>query len=45
MSKAITGARTELGEHARRIEIINIPVDKIRVAIVAAFRWPMSWMA
>jgi polyribonucleotide nucleotidyltransferase len=33
MSKAITGARTELGEHAPRIETIKIPVDKIREVI------------
>ena len=33
MSKAMTGARTELGEHAPRIEIIKIPVDKIREVI------------
>src|SRR6201997_1808355 len=30
MSKAITGARAELGEFAPRIETITIPVDKIR---------------
>jgi polyribonucleotide nucleotidyltransferase len=33
MSKALTGARTELGEHAPRIETIKIPVDKIRDVI------------
>src|SRR5687767_4889545 len=33
MGKAITGARTELGEHAPRIETIKIPVDKIREVI------------
>ncbi len=33
MSKALTGARTELGEHAPRIETIKIPVDKIREVI------------
>jgi len=33
MSKAITAARPELGEHAPRIEVINIPVDKIRDVI------------
>src|SRR6187397_309321 len=33
MAKAITGARTELGEHAPRIEQIKIPVDKIREVI------------
>jgi polyribonucleotide nucleotidyltransferase len=33
MSKAISGARTELGEHAPRIETIKIPVDKIREVI------------
>ncbi|MFN9543274.1 MAG: polyribonucleotide nucleotidyltransferase, partial [Alphaproteobacteria bacterium] len=33
MSKAITGARAELGEHAPRIEVINIPTDKIREVI------------
>ena len=31
--KALTGARTELGEHAPRIETIKIPVDKIREVI------------
>jgi len=30
MSKSLTTARSELGEHAPRIEVINIPVDKIR---------------
>ena len=33
MSKALTGARQELGEYAPRIEIIKIPVDKIREVI------------
>ncbi|HEY8253346.1 MAG TPA: polyribonucleotide nucleotidyltransferase [Rhizomicrobium sp.] len=33
MSKALTGARAELGEHAPRIEQIKIPVDKIRDVI------------
>ena len=33
MSKAITGARSELGEHAPRIETIKIPIDKIREVI------------
>jgi len=33
MGKAISGARTELGEHAPRIETIKIPVDKIREVI------------
>ena len=33
MAKALTGARTELGEHAPRIETIKIPVDKIREVI------------
>jgi polyribonucleotide nucleotidyltransferase len=33
MSKAISDARTELGEHAPRIETIKIPVDKIREVI------------
>src|SRR5213078_3154370 len=33
MSKAITSARAELGEHAPRIEVFNIPVDKIREVI------------
>ncbi len=33
MSKAITGAREELGEYAPRIETIKIPVDKIREVI------------
>jgi polyribonucleotide nucleotidyltransferase len=33
MAKAITGARSELGEHAPRIETIKIPVDKIREVI------------
>ena len=33
MSKALTGARTELGEHAPRIETIHIPTDKIREVI------------
>jgi polyribonucleotide nucleotidyltransferase len=33
MSKAITAARAELGEHAPRIETIKIPTDKIREVI------------
>ncbi|MFN8831940.1 MAG: polyribonucleotide nucleotidyltransferase [Labrys sp. (in: a-proteobacteria)] len=33
MSKALTSARPELGEHAPRIEVIQIPVDKIREVI------------
>src|SRR5678815_2333566 len=33
MGKAITGARSELGEHAPRIETIKIPTDKIREVI------------
>jgi polyribonucleotide nucleotidyltransferase len=33
MSKALTEARPELGEHAPRIEVIKIPVDKIRDVI------------
>ncbi len=33
MAKAMTGARTELGEFAPRIEVIKIPVDKIREVI------------
>ena len=33
MAKALSGARTELGEHAPRIETIKIPVDKIREVI------------
>ena len=33
MAKALTGARTELGEHAPRIEVITIPTDKIREVI------------
>jgi polyribonucleotide nucleotidyltransferase len=33
MAKAITGARAELGEHAPRIEVMKIPVDKIREVI------------
>ncbi len=33
MSKAITGARAELGEFAPRIETIKIPTDKIREVI------------
>ena len=33
MAKALTGARSELGEHAPRIEVINIPTDKIREVI------------
>ncbi len=33
MAKALTTARPELGEHAPRIEVIQIPVDKIREVI------------
>src|ERR1700761_4300871 len=33
MAKALTGARTEIGEYAPKIETINIPVDKIREVI------------
>jgi polyribonucleotide nucleotidyltransferase len=33
MAKAITAARPELGEYAPRIEVIQIPVDKIREVI------------
>jgi polyribonucleotide nucleotidyltransferase len=33
MAKALSGARSELGEHAPRIETIKIPVDKIREVI------------
>ncbi len=33
MAKALDTARTELGEYAPRIEVINIPVDKIREVI------------
>ncbi len=33
MSKALTSARAELGEYAPRIEMIQIPVDKIREVI------------
>lgn len=33
MGKALGEARTELGEHAPRIEVMNIPVDKIRDVI------------
>jgi polyribonucleotide nucleotidyltransferase len=33
MGKAITSARAELGEHAPRIEVLSIPVDKIREVI------------
>jgi polyribonucleotide nucleotidyltransferase len=33
MSKAMTSARSELGEHAPRIETIKIPTDKIREVI------------
>jgi polyribonucleotide nucleotidyltransferase len=33
MAKALSGARSELGEHAPRIEVINIPTDKIREVI------------
>ena len=33
MAKALTQARAELGEYAPRIEVINIPTDKIREVI------------
>ncbi len=33
MAKALPEARTELGEYAPRIEVINIPTDKIREVI------------
>jgi polyribonucleotide nucleotidyltransferase len=33
MSKALTGARESVGEHAPRIEMITIPTDKIREVI------------
>jgi polyribonucleotide nucleotidyltransferase len=33
MSKALTNARAELGEHAPRIEMFKIPTDKIREVI------------
>ncbi|EJF91266.1 polyribonucleotide nucleotidyltransferase [Bartonella tamiae] len=33
MAKALTGARAELGEFAPRIEMMNIPVEKIRDVI------------
>jgi polyribonucleotide nucleotidyltransferase len=33
MAKALTTARAELGEHAPRIEMFNIPTDKIREVI------------
>src|SRR5262245_38276112 len=33
MGKALTAARAELGEHAPRIEMFNIPTDKIREVI------------
>jgi polyribonucleotide nucleotidyltransferase len=33
MSKSLTAARPQLGEHAPRIEVIKIPVDKIRDVI------------
>jgi polyribonucleotide nucleotidyltransferase len=33
MAKAITSARSELGEFAPRIEVMNIPTDKIRDVI------------
>lgn len=33
MSKALSGARAELGEHAPRIEVIQVPTDKIREVI------------
>jgi len=35
MAKALTEARPEMGEHAPRIEMISIPVDKIRDVIGA----------
>jgi polyribonucleotide nucleotidyltransferase len=35
MGKALTAARAELGAHAPRIEVIAIPVDKIREVIGA----------
>jgi polyribonucleotide nucleotidyltransferase len=33
MANALSGARSELGEHAPRIEVMKIPVDKIREVI------------
>ncbi len=33
MAKALTDARAELGEHAPRIEVLQIPTDKIRDVI------------
>jgi polyribonucleotide nucleotidyltransferase len=33
MAKALTSARAELGEHAPRIEMLQIPTDKIREVI------------
>jgi polyribonucleotide nucleotidyltransferase len=33
MAKALASARTELGEHAPRIEVFSIPTDKIREVI------------
>ena len=33
MAKALTAARAELGEHAPRIEVMQIPTDKIRDVI------------
>jgi polyribonucleotide nucleotidyltransferase len=33
MAKALTSARAELGEHAPRIEVMQIPTDKIREVI------------
>src|SRR6201987_4920552 len=33
MAKGLASARAELGEHAPRIEVFNIPVDKIREGI------------
>ncbi len=33
MAKALTTARSELGEHAPRIEVITVPTDKIREVI------------
>jgi len=35
MAKALTQHRAQLGEHAPRIEVFNIPVDKIREVIGA----------
>ncbi len=33
MAKALTGARTEIGEYAPKIETMSVPVDKIREVI------------